>query len=46
MDWSSSQYLKFEDDRTRPAHDLLMHVPLDKIENAIDLGCGREIPPN
>ncbi len=40
MEWSSSQYLKFEDDRTRPARDLLMHVPLDEIESAIDLGCG------
>lgn len=39
-DWNAAQYQKFEEERTRPALDLLAHVPIDDPGAVTDLGCG------
>jgi trans-aconitate 2-methyltransferase len=38
--WNDAQYLKFGDERTRAARELLARVPLERAERLVDLGCG------
>ena len=40
MSWSAQQYVKFEDERTRPVRDLVAAVPTVRAARAADLGCG------
>jgi len=39
-DWNPSLYTRFEDERTRPAAELLARVPLTQAVQVVDLGCG------
>jgi trans-aconitate 2-methyltransferase len=40
MTWSATQYVKFEEERTRPVRDLVARIPLAHAASAADLGCG------
>ena len=39
-DWDPNLYLKFADQRARPAADLIAQIKLDQPGSIIDLGCG------
>lgn len=40
LDWNPALYRRFEDERTRPAAELLARVPLTEAAHVVDLGCG------
>ena len=40
MTWSAAQYVKFEQERTRPVHDLVARIPNAEVLSAADIGCG------
>jgi len=40
MTWNPSLYRRFEDERTRPARELLARVELESAALVVDLGCG------
>jgi trans-aconitate 2-methyltransferase len=39
-DWNPALYSRYEDERTRPAQELLARVPLASPRRVVDLGCG------
>jgi len=40
LDWNPALYRRYEDERTRPAQELLARVPLAEAARVVDLGCG------
>ena len=40
MSWSAAQYVKFEEERTRPVRDLVRRIPNSGVARAADIGCG------
>lgn len=40
MDWDSAKYLKFGNERTQPAIDLVNRIYLERPKKILDVGCG------
>jgi trans-aconitate 2-methyltransferase len=40
LEWNPALYRRYEDERTRPAQELLARVPLTGAARVVDLGCG------
>jgi trans-aconitate 2-methyltransferase len=40
INWNSDQYLKFQNERTQPAVDLVNRISLLHPKKIIDIGCG------
>jgi trans-aconitate 2-methyltransferase len=40
MHWSATQYVTFEEERTRPVRDLVSALPVTEARLVVDLGCG------
>ncbi len=40
VDWNANQYLKFKNERTQPAIDLVNRIRLENPQKIIDIGCG------
>jgi trans-aconitate 2-methyltransferase len=40
LEWNPALYRRYEDERTRPAQELLARVPLPEAARVVDLGCG------
>ena len=40
FDWNPDLYMKFKDERTQPARDLVNRIKVDQPYRVIDLGCG------
>ncbi len=39
-EWNATHYLRYGDERTRPAHDLVTRLQLESPRRIVDLGCG------
>ncbi|MDT7609883.1 MAG: trans-aconitate 2-methyltransferase, partial [Pseudonocardiales bacterium] len=40
MAWDPTVYLTFDDDRSRPFHDLVARIGATEPRRVVDLGCG------